>query len=339
MLIWPLFFLCFQNPEPAAPRDPLQIRITLSDGVATVVRSRWELGFRLASSSPVRFALDEREIEAALKRLGPRFRAEAVGARPILVRGTVKIAPGAFARALDAAATARSLGEAVRKNPATVAFRVTLKKTPPDLTAERLKGITGVLARFATQTSDNAKRNRNIAIAAQSIDGTLLSPKETFSLNATVGKRTQARGFRTATVFQDGEKVPGIGGGVSQVTGTLFNAAALADLRIDEVNPHSRPVSYLPVGRDATVAYGAKDLKFTNATDGPVYIECSFAGRKLEATIWGAPPPGRMVSLAPKIYRRGSGRIDADLYRTVRMRGKVTGKARLLHHAYRWKAR
>ena len=338
MSIWPFFFLCFQKPEPAAPRDPLQVRITLSDGDRTVVRSRREMGFRLASSSPVRFALDEREIEATLKRLGPRFRAEAVGARPILAGGAVRIAPGASARALDVAATSRSLREAVRKNPATVAFRVALKKTPPDLTADRLKGITGVLARFATRTSDNAKRNLNIAIAAQSIDGTLLSPKETFSLNATVGKRTQARGFRTATVFQDGEKVPGIGGGVSQVTGTLFNAAALADLRIDEVNPHSRPVSYLPVGQDATVAYGAKDLKFTNTTNEPVYIECSFTGRKLSATIWGAPPPNRTVSLSPKVYRRGSGRIDADLYRTVRVRGKVTAKARLLHHAYRWRA-
>ena len=79
-----------------------------------------------------------------------------------------------------------------------------------------------------TTTSANAKRNNNIQIAAESIDGTLLSPGEVFSLNQTVGKRTQARGFRTAPVFVNAEKVPGVGGGVSQITGTLFNAAALA---------------------------------------------------------------------------------------------------------------
>jgi vancomycin resistance protein YoaR len=188
-----------------------------------------------------------------------------------------------------------------------------------------------------TTTSANAKRNINIKIAAEAIDGTLLSPGEVFSLNDVVGKRTQARGYRTATVFVNAEKVPGVGGGVSQITGTLFNAAALAGLSIKEVNPHSRPVAYLPVGRDATVAYGDLDLKFANNTKAPVYIAYSFDNPRLRATIFGAKTAGRKVSLRPVVQRLGPGKVNAQLYRVIKQSGKVTAKERLLNHQYRWK--
>jgi vancomycin resistance protein YoaR len=157
-----------------------------------------------------------------------------------------------------------------------------------------------------------------------------------FSLNETVGKRTQARGYRTATVFVDAEKVPGIGGGVSQITGTLFNAAARAGLPIKEVNPHSRPVAYLPIGLDATVAYGVSDLKFANNTKAPVYIAYSFDNRRLRATIYGAKVAGRRVSLRPAVQKLGPGKINAQLYRVIKDNGKVVAKERLFTHQYRW---
>lgn len=322
-----------------ARAQKLDVPIVLSDGTNTVVkRTRRELGFRLASASgPVAFTADKGALKDALGRIGKSFRQPAIDARPVALRGQVTIKPGVYARSLNVATTAERLAAAVRQNPATTRFAVTLDKKPPTLTAERLKGITGVLGSYQTTASADAKRNNNIKIAVESIDGTLLSPGETFSLNGVVGKRTQARGFRTATVFVDAEKVPGVGGGVSQVTGTLFNAAALAGLKINEVNPHSRPVSYIPVGRDATVAYGSKDLKFTNNTGAPVFVGYTFANRRLRATLFGQAASGRKVTLRPRVQRMGPGKIDAQLYRVVRTSGgKAAAKERIFRHAYRW---
>lgn len=271
-----------------------------------------------------------------MKRLAPHFRQDARDARPLRIEGQIKIEPGAFSRRLDIEKSAQQLIDQVRRNPSLGRFQVALVKKPPVLTADRLKGVTGVLASMTTRTSDNAKRNHNIAIAASAIDGTLLSPGEVFSLNDVVGKRTQARGYRTAMVFVDAEKVPGIGGGVSQITGTLFNAAALAGLTITEVHPHSRPVSYLPLGRDATVAYGVKDLKFVNSTPSPVFIAYALQGTTLTATLFGATAPGRTVRLQPRVQRRAPGYVTAQLYRTIRKNGRVIDKTRLFAHTYRW---
>jgi vancomycin resistance protein YoaR len=246
---------------------------------------------------------------------------------------------GSHSRALNVPTTAERLAAAVARSPATVRFRVSLSKKPPVLTVGRLKGITGVIGAYSTRASANAKRNKNIQLAMNNVDGTLLSPGETFSLNRMLGKLTQSRGYRTAPVFIGAETVPGIGGGVSQVTGTLFNAVALAGLKIVEVNPHSRPVSYIAVGRDATFSYGTKDLRFTNQTGAPVYIAYSFHERQLRATLFGRKKPGQNVMLRPHVQRLGPGRINAQLYRIVRQNGKVVAKEKLFAHAYRWNPR
>lgn len=316
----------------------LDVPIRLTDGVRTVVRTRRELGFSLASrpGQPVAFAVDKGALKAALRRIAPRFRQPAANARPYVYQGTLKISPGSYSRVLNVPTTAERLAAAVSRSAATVRFVVTLDKKPPVLTADRLKGITGVIGSYSTTASPNARRNKNIRLAVNSIDGALLSPGETFSLRETLGKLTQSSGYRTAPVFVDAETVPGIGGGVSQVTGTLFNAAALAALKIVEVNPHSRPVSYIPVGRDATFAYGAKDLKFTNQTGAPVYIAYSFHGRRLRATFFGRKQPGQKVVLRPRVQRLGPGKLNAQLYRVVRQNGRVVAKERLFTHHYRW---
>lgn len=321
--------------------DPLDVRIRLTDGARTVARTRRELGLRLASrpEQRVAFAVDPVALKHALQRLAPAFRQPGRDAKPYLYRGHLKIDPGTAARALNVASTAERIAAAVARKPALVRFRVVLSKKPPTLTAKRLKDLRGVLGSFATRATGNPKRNKNIGLAVRSVDGTLLSPGETFSLDRTLGQRTQARGYRTAPVFVDAETVPGIGGGVSQVTGTLFNAAALAGLKIVEVNPHSRPVSYIPIGRDATLVYGTKDLKFQNNTGHPVYIAFQFTGRELRATLFGRPRPGQKVALRPRVQRLAPGKIDAELYRVVKSRGKLVAKERLFRHAYRWDAR
>lgn len=334
-----------QSVEPAEPpvqpvvdsANRLAIPILLTDGVKTVKRTRQELGFALESESPVRFIVDKARLKDALTSISKTFRAEAVEARPIIYKGTFSIRPSQSARLLNVPTTAEKIVNAVNENPATVRFNVSLNKKPPVLTTERLQGIDGKLAQFSTLASGTSARDNNIAIAVENINGTLLSPGETFSLNGTVGQRTKAKGYKEAPVFVNAKKVPGIGGGVSQVTGTLFNAAALAGLKIVQVNPHSRPVAYLPLGRDATVAYGSKDLQFKNDTDAPVYIVYTFVNNRLTATLWGKTVDGQKISLRPTVQRRGAGKINAQLYRVTKVNGKITSKERLLSHAYRWK--
>lgn len=316
----------------------LDVALKLTDGNRVVVRTRRELGFqRVNASGPVAFTIEPEQLTAALKRLAPVFEQPASPARPQWTQGKIEILPGTFARQLNVAESVNRLRTAIEQNPALTTIPIALTKTPPTLGPERLQKVTGILAEMVTKTTSNPKRNLNIQLACEAIDGTLLSPGEVFSLNETVGKRTQARGYRTATVFVDGQKVPGIGGGVSQVTGTLFNAAALAGLSIKEVHPHSRPVSYLPLGRDATVAYGDKDLKFVNSTNAPVFIAYSLQGTTLKATLYGAPVPTRKVNLTANVQRHAPGRIKVQLYRSIYENGTLKEKEQIFSHAYRWK--
>ena len=118
----------------------------------------------------------------------------------------------------------------------------------------------------------NGARSHNIRLAASEIDGTVLENGEIFSFNGTVGPRSAERGFERANIIENGEFVEGIGGGVCQVSTTLYNAALLAGCKVVEYHPHSLAVSYVPPSRDAMVSGTFFDLKFENATGSTVYI-------------------------------------------------------------------
>ncbi len=121
-----------------------------------------------------------------------------------------------------------------------------------------------------TQTpllDDSPSRVENINIACGAINGVVLYPGGSFSFNDTVGRRTEANGYGDAPVLVNGHKEEGCGGGVCQVSSTLYMAAVRAGLQIDERHPHSHGVGYAPEGMDATVVFGEKDLAFTNNTD------------------------------------------------------------------------
>ena len=325
------------TPEFAA--EKLNVKLRLTDGISTVVRTRKELGFSLSPGSGpgnVSFDIDKGALKDALGRIASPFHFDGENAAPTIVKGAVVIEKGVYQRDLNVPTTAELMTRAVAKNPGQTAFNVTLDKKPPVLSADRLKTVNGVLASFSTKTSENDNRNTNVNLAVKNINGTLLSPGETFSLNEVVGKRSKDAGYKTAHVFVDSKIVDGLGGGVSQVTGTLFNAAARAGLQILEVHPHSRPVAYIPVGYDATVAYGAKDLRFKNTSDKPMYIGYYFQNRNLTAKIWGTKTPSIKYTLKSRVQRMGPGKIDAQLYRVTKQDGKIVNKEKLFGHAYRW---
>lgn len=135
---------------------------------------------------------------------------------------------------------------------------------------ETLK-TTSLLSKYTTRFNSNQTgRTQNIKLAAKAIDGTVLKPKQTFSFNQTVGQRTAEAGYQMAMIIEGNEFVPGLGGGICQVSSTLYNAVQLAGLSVSERSHHSLAVTYVPPGQDATVAYPNLDFKFIN--DSGTYL-------------------------------------------------------------------
>ena len=140
---------------------------------------------------------------------------------------------------------------------------------------------------FATKFNpDNTPRVANLKLAVEAISGKVLAPGDVFSYNETVGPTTEARGYQKAEIIVKGQKKQGFGGGVCQVSSTLFNAAEKAGLEIIERHPHSKEVPYVARGKDAATSYGGIDLKFKNTRDYPVKVSASVMGNNVYVDIY-----------------------------------------------------
>lgn len=327
----------------------LQTIIALAAGPRALKRKRGDvgaeldLGWMLARAErgdkfvPLKLRVDRARGINALRQLAPRFKITEKPARPIFLGQKVQIRPEQGGVQLNVGGSILRLQQAVEKNAANRRIPLMVHRSKPDLIGARLKGINAILATYTSKfNSHKVKRTGNVKLGVKAIDGTLLSPGETFSLNDVVGERTQARGYRTTIIFKNGYQAPGIGGGISQVTGTLFNAALLAGLPIVSYRTHSRPVSYLPIGRDATVAWGSFDMKFKNDLNAPIYISYKISSDHATARLYG-PKTGKNVSLNVVSHYIGPREIKAKLYRTIRQNGKVVSEAKVGDSHYQWK--
>ena len=154
-------------------------------------------------------------------------------------------------------------------------FTLDYRLVEPDITKESLQnqGINEKVASYTTTfNQSNVPRTTNVRLAAKLINGVILAPGDVFSFNDVVGKRTKERGFQEAGVYVNGRLDTGIGGGICQVSTTLYNAILIADLELVERSNHSLTVPYVQLSRDAAVSWGSKDLKFRNNTDNYIYI-------------------------------------------------------------------
>lgn len=144
------------------------------------------------------------------------------------------------------------------------------------------------LSSFTTKYDlSNKDRITNLELAASKINGTILAPGEEFSYNMIVGARTIAAGYKEAKIYSNGKVVDGIGGGICQISSTLYNSAVLANLDITERYNHQFLTSYVDPGRDATVVYGVKDLKFKNNRSFPIKIEMKVSNSIVSCNIYG----------------------------------------------------
>ena len=129
------------------------------------------------------------------------------------------------------------------------------------------------IAEFSTKFNlANLPRVNNIKLASIALDQYIVQPGETFSFNEVVGPTTEDRGYQISKIIVKGKESKGYGGGVCQVSSTLFNAAQMAGLEIIERHPHSKEVPYVGKGKDAATSYGGADLKFVNTFDLPLKI-------------------------------------------------------------------
>ncbi len=145
-----------------------------------------------------------------------------------------------------------------------------------------------LLGEFSTRIVDNTEsRVKNLRLACSAINGKVIQPGEVFSFNGTVGPRTQERGFQMGHVFEGTKKTEAVGGGVCQISSTLFNTARKAGMEIVERHQHKRKVDYVKLGDDATVSYGEMDFRFRNTASQPVKIEAGVVPGRVVVKLWG----------------------------------------------------
>lgn len=170
--------------------------------------------------------------------------------------------------------------------------------TPAKVTAEDLKEVLfrDTLAQTSTNLDEsNVPRTNNVRLASASINGTILNPGDEFSYNGVVGERTEARGYKPAGAYVNGQVVDEFGGGVCQPSSTLYMAVLRADLEVTERHNHSFTVAYTPLGEDATVDYGNLDFRFKNDTDYPIKIVAEQTNGQMIMTIIGTKTTDKTV--------------------------------------------
>ncbi|AGA69904.1 putative vancomycin resistance protein [Desulfitobacterium dichloroeliminans LMG P-21439] len=229
-----------------------------------------------------------------------------------------KITPASSGEAIDVDAILNELKEA---SVTTLPHRIPLTRVelPAATTTEALEALAfnGVIGEYTTQYNVQDKnRSANLLEAAKKMDKTVLKPGDTFSFNDTIGPRTAETGFKDAYIVINNEYVKGIGGGICQVSSTLYNAALLANLSIVERHPHAVVVAYIPIGQDATVNYPNLDLKLLNDTQSYVYLRTKAEAGKLTIKIYGKKT-GAKVRFEKEIEKELNyhtvRRIDPDL--------------------------
>lgn len=169
-------------------------------------------------------------------------------------------------------------------------YVIPLNITYPNITVNDLDIdiFRDLISTFETKYNvSNIDRVTNLKLAASKIDGTILLPQEEFSYNKTVGARTIRAGYKEASIYSNGEVVEGIGGGICQISSTLYNSAVFSNFQITERHAHQFITSYVDLGRDATVSYGAKDLKFINTRSYPIKIKITVEKGIVKCSIYG----------------------------------------------------
>jgi vancomycin resistance protein YoaR len=225
--------------------------------------------------------------------------------------GSVGILPARAGRTLNAAETAATVLAAALRRDSRVA-NVVLSLDRPRRTTQQARsmGIRGRVASYETIYGGDANRIHNVQLVARLIDGTLIAPGATFSFNRATGARTADKGFLEAPVIINGELETGLGGGVCQVSTTVFNAAYEAGLKITTRTNHALYISHYPLGRDATVNYPDLDLRFVNDTKHWLLLRTFVGSSSLVVGLYGTPVHRRVLTDTRPLVETGAPSVE-----------------------------
>ena len=236
-------------------------------------------------------------------------------------RARVRVAPGRTGREIAREPAVTAIEEAVRARSHDVTLETRASK--PAVDAAAAKRVKFLIGTFTTRYEPGQPRVQNIRRIARTVDGTVIPPGGQFSLNGVSGPRTLDKGYVKAPFIADGKIVPSVGGGVSQASTTIYNAAFFAGLQIDSSQPHSLYIDRYPPGREATLNFPDIDLKWTNDTEAPVVVRAITDATSITVQLFGdndrrkvgseagsrQPVPGRNFSIeVTRVITYGDGR-------------------------------
>lgn len=253
-----------------------------ADAIASLISLKTD------AAGAITLVVDAEKAKALLLPQLKSFDAPSKEASVDVVNGAVRITPSINGRSTDGAALVTALPAALMQT-APREMPIPFAAVEPQLTTEKVKalGIKEVVSTFTTNHPCCKPRVGNIHTIADIVDGALVLPGATFSLNGYVGERDRARGFTEAPMIFDSALVPAVGGGVSQFATTMFNAVFFSGLKDVYHKPHSFYISRYPAGREGTVSFPNPDLKWTNDSPNGVLIKTSYTGTSITVTFYG----------------------------------------------------
>lgn len=277
--------------ELARPAVAAPVTVTTERGEFTIPPAAIAKSLVLTADSAGRIKprVDAKKLRAALADRLDKVEIAPKNASMSIQGGKPRVVAGKGGRQVDLAALGRDLLPVLSRADGRQ-VTATLKDVQPEITAEELGklGIKEKVSSFTTRFTGglSSPRSQNIVTIAREVDGALVKPGQTFSLNGHTGERGYAQGYRDAPVIVDGKLVPGVGGGTSQFTTTLFNAIYYAGLEDVEHKPHSYWFSRYPPVIESTIFWPDLDFKFRNNTPYGVLIDTSYTSNSVTVSIW-----------------------------------------------------
>ena len=204
-------------------------------------------------------------------------------------KGSFVFSDGCSGIEIDEEQMAQDILSAIRENRLDAVITARSSDAAPALSAAQAKEAYKTIATFTTETTNNQKRNTNVRLAAEALNGTIVQPGDEFSFNSVVGQRTAEKGYQEASAYNSGSVVQEIGGGVCQISSTLYRVVFNAGMKVTFRRSHTFEPNYVTPGQDAAISWEQPDFRFVNTSDAPIGIRASYADRKATVSIYGIP--------------------------------------------------
>ena len=244
----------------------------------------------------VAYAPNEQAVKTYVEKLAEEYNRDAEEGDITFANGYPEVTGGETGIAVNVDQSVSSIMKALEGDGTELTVVAEVQK--PSVTKEELSQVKDVLGTATTYYGSSYERNTNVEVGASKINGTLIMPGETFSVTAAVTPFNADNGYYPAPSYESGQVVDTYGGGICQVSTTLYNAVLKAELQVDERHNHTMLVSYVDPSKDAAIAEGLMDFVFTNNTDAPIYIYGVGYQGTLNFTIYGheTRDPNRSIS-------------------------------------------